>query len=268
MILLLLSPLVLQIPAAPAEASAPTLDPARARYEAAAGRWRKAAAVHAAFDLVMPGPRDEGEEAAPREVNFEVRLAKPLHGWVRIRDKEMGLLEWVADGRKVYQLDHEGKEYLEVGERLRDLPGLPLLPLEVWSNPKAKEPRSVELLPADPERTGATGLKLAFADATWTVWLDAQQRPLAATVRGTADAGETRLVVTRWEMPEKAKPEEWAGKVPEGYVLAKDDDDPAGKLLAEDTPAPEVTLTGMDDKPFQLSSLRGKAVLLNFWFYH
>ena len=37
-------------------------------------------------------------------------------------------------------------------------------------------------------------------------------------------------------------------------------------LLAAGTTAPDVTLTDLDGHSFQLSSLRGKTVLLNFWF--
>ena len=38
-------------------------------------------------------------------------------------------------------------------------------------------------------------------------------------------------------------------------------------LLAVGDTAPDVTLLGLDGQPFQLSSLRGKTVLLNFWFH-
>src|SRR5262249_50863861 len=37
-------------------------------------------------------------------------------------------------------------------------------------------------------------------------------------------------------------------------------------LLAAGTPAPDVTLYDLDGKAFPLSSLRGKTVLLHFWF--
>ncbi|MHC5211464.1 MAG: TlpA family protein disulfide reductase [Planctomycetota bacterium] len=39
-------------------------------------------------------------------------------------------------------------------------------------------------------------------------------------------------------------------------------------LLAVGAKAPDVRLTAMDDREFDLSSLRGKTVLLNFWFFH
>ncbi|MHC5210878.1 MAG: peroxiredoxin family protein [Planctomycetota bacterium] len=32
--------------------------------------------------------------------------------------------------------------------------------------------------------------------------------------------------------------------------------------------APNVTFVGMDGERFDLTSLRGRTVLLNFWFYH
>jgi cytochrome oxidase Cu insertion factor (SCO1/SenC/PrrC family) len=39
-------------------------------------------------------------------------------------------------------------------------------------------------------------------------------------------------------------------------------------LLAVGSAAPDVVLTDMDDREVKLSSLRGKTLLLNFWFYH
>ena len=39
-------------------------------------------------------------------------------------------------------------------------------------------------------------------------------------------------------------------------------------LLPVGSPAPDVTVIGMDDAPLALSSLRGKTLLVNFWFYH
>ena len=39
-------------------------------------------------------------------------------------------------------------------------------------------------------------------------------------------------------------------------------------LLAPGSTAPDVTLTDLDGHAVQLSSLRGKTVLLNFWFRH
>jgi cytochrome oxidase Cu insertion factor (SCO1/SenC/PrrC family) len=42
----------------------------------------------------------------------------------------------------------------------------------------------------------------------------------------------------------------------------------SASLLAPGTTAPDVTLTDLDGHAFQLSSLRGKTVLLNFFFRH
>lgn len=39
-------------------------------------------------------------------------------------------------------------------------------------------------------------------------------------------------------------------------------------LVPTGSAAPDVTLIAMDDSEFKLSSLRGKTLLLNFWFYH
>ena len=39
-------------------------------------------------------------------------------------------------------------------------------------------------------------------------------------------------------------------------------------LVPAGSPAPDVTVIGMDEAPIALSSLRGKTLLVNFWFYH
>ena len=41
---------------------------------------------------------------------------------------------------------------------------------------------------------------------------------------------------------------------------------PDDALLAVGSPAPDVTLRRLDGPAYGLSSLRGKTVLLNFWF--
>ncbi|HZM00927.1 MAG TPA: hypothetical protein VFD43_11820 [Planctomycetota bacterium] len=45
-------------------------------------------------------------------------------------------------------------------------------------------------------------------------------------------------------------------------------DDYEASLLAVGATIPDVSVTGMDDQALALSSLRGKTLLLNFWFYH
>ena len=45
-------------------------------------------------------------------------------------------------------------------------------------------------------------------------------------------------------------------------------DELEAKLLPVGAALPDVTVTGMDDQPLALSSLRGQTLLVNFWFYH
>ena len=45
-------------------------------------------------------------------------------------------------------------------------------------------------------------------------------------------------------------------------------DELEASLLPVGASIPDVTVTGMDDQPVALSSLRGQTLLVNFWFYH
>jgi len=40
------------------------------------------------------------------------------------------------------------------------------------------------------------------------------------------------------------------------------------KLVPVGAPIPDVAVLGLDGQPLPLSSLRGKTLLVNFWFYH
>ena len=59
-----------------------------------------------------------------------------------------------------------------------------------------------------------------------------------------------------------------------GFACASKPDEPEfdfaeleARLLPVGTPAPNVTMIDMSDQALPLSSLRGKTVLVNFWFY-
>ena len=59
---------------------------------------------------------------------------------------------------------------------------------------------------------------------------------------------------------------------PEGFEVIETSEQEApdfeAGLLSVGATAPEVSFTAMDDAQVALASLKGKTVLLNFWFYH
>lgn len=59
----------------------------------------------------------------------------------------------------------------------------------------------------------------------------------------------------------------FAFKPPEGATVMDPNSDYEASLLAAGADAPDFEAPDLDDKKLKLSSLKGKVVLLNFWFY-
>lgn len=250
----------------------PAPDPARARFEAAAAQWRKAAAVDVAFHYTAEFSAQDDTQADAQALvisgDCEIRLARPLLGTVKTT-QDGASVSYLADGAKVYWVDDAARRCQELGAALTDLPFVrDFVPLRVWADPKAPAPVSVELL-EDPARPGAQGLKLQLAHGSQTVWLDPHNQVLAATWIEGEESPPIELRFSRWSTPEAVDLALYQAKLPEGYAVVKQEPlDFDYGLLAVGSAAPEVRMTDLDGKSFALSDLRGRTILLNFWFRH
>ena len=66
----------------------------------------------------------------------------------------------------------------------------------------------------------------------------------------------------------KIDPAEFAAKPPEGYALHDPRVQMNAKLLKVGADVPDVTVTKLDGTEIRLRELKGKTVILNFWFFH
>lgn len=269
--MILISAFVLLLQESAAAPAAPP-DAAHARYEALAKSWSGAAALETAVVATGEEEREDGSSIA-HEFRFELHMAHPWWGTMQGQefvDGELaGRTDIVGDGTKVYMLNHDEKSYDEI-EDYSDGFVEALTPLRTWFSRKVSEPDSVVLLPPDEKRPGQQGIKLSFEDTTETYWLDASDKIVAGELSFPEMAKPVALEFTRWIPHATAKPEEWAGKLPEGYTPSDSGASSASPqdLLPVGSEAPAVTLKDMDGKEFQLAALRGRTVLLNFWFRH
>lgn len=266
MIFALIAPLLWQeaAPQSPA-----TADPARARFDAAVAHWRKGAALDTAFHFRVEYPAQDGMEAQTFLGDVEVHVARPLHGTLKFHQEDLSM-SYLADGAKVYEVDDSSHSYMEAGDSLQDLPFFDAFaPLLLWADPKAAAPKTIELV-QDPARPGAQGLKLQIEESTQTLWLNASDEVLAATWVQDEQAPPVEISFSRWSTPESVDLAQYRAKLPEGYVVmeAPEAMDFESGLLAVGATAPEVHMTDLDGKPLALSELRGRTVLLNFWFRH
>ncbi len=282
----------------PPQDAAAEKDPARALYERAIKRFAKAPALHLEASLTMsmalPGMEEEQDLGT-----FELtgQLAKPMYGSMAIEGKisfmgqnqEMSM-EMVADGETVYQLDHQQQTAMDMGGdwgMVFEPPfGFDMLAARAKLDLPAFD--EIAFAEADEAHAGLTGLVLETESSRRVIWFDAKENLKEYHFRSTdADAMEpTTLIKFRSvELPKEVDAKSYKRTVPEGYetmdlgdlgyveeevVEGEDDGVPpyAKDLLPVGAEAPDVTFIGMDDAKYTLSSLRGKTVLLNFWFYH
>lgn len=265
MILTLLTPALL--PALLQESAA---DPARARYDALAAQWRKPAAVEVKIELVAITPGEDGEEGSVERSTLEYRIARPLHGTVKMTSEEQGTFELVADGEHLYFLNHEEKQYMEIGQDWSAAFLEFIHPLHVWADAELSAPEGIEWLPADAARGAASGYQFAVEEqGAHTVWLDAAGRPLAMHIEMPGGDGRIELKVAQWNAHDSVDLAQWTGKLPEGYeTFAFEQPDFDASLLAVGVEAPNVTMTDMGGQAVTMADLKGKTVLLNFWFRH
>jgi len=274
----------------PAEASVPTAaEEFRASF---LGAYAEAPALH--FDARVTatmGSGEDGEEAAAIfDGKISIKMTKTGAGTISVTGKtydEPGEEEsaeamdvaLLGDGETFWSVDHgdQTTEAIE-GMSLHGLAeGNPFAPLTVWVEgevPGGKATFSKNLfggatLTFD-EEDGVTAT-YRFQGRTLTSATLAPDETMAGFIP-TIEISNIKV-----EFPENADLENYAASPPEGYELVsvgpefEEEDEEGGMeagLIELGSPAPAVDMIDLDSGAFALESLRGKTVLLNFWFYH
>lgn len=228
------------------------------------------------------------EDGSRKEVasgTLRIHAAKPLFGEFRRELEEAGertTVHLVADGSRLAYLNPDDKSYLDFGKSFSMFCDMTdLSPIYAWAGQKALEPNAIEMLPSDPMHAGERGLVVRSVEFRQELWVDVAGNLKRASVihdepaKGKPDRrqsakGRMDYLFSKLELQREVKSEQYAVAVPKDFKPMKEEQetDPAAGLLAVGTPAPDVALIALDGTTFSLSSLKGKTVLLNFWFYH
>lgn len=221
------------------------------------------------------------------ELRGEFHAAGPKSGWLQVTfgppdgDTAANRLEIVGDGERLVFLDRTEKTWMPAFDDFGKLFSMaPVLPLALWAGitePDHLQGRWVEGEPANAvlrilEVRSVPGTPVEY------LWFGADGRLLAARMTlGDDEEGqaEFHFYFRRAEFLAEADAADYRREPPEGFSLFDPEVAEGGvlpdfeeDLLSVGAMAPEVTLQDMEDREFSLASLRGKTVLLNFWFYH
>ncbi len=287
----------------PPQDAAAEKDPAQALFERVTKRFAKAPAIQLEAKIQMSISMPGMEEAMDLGTfQIDGQIAKPLHGSLSItgtvafmgQEQELSM-EMVGDGEHVYHVDHVEQTAMKMGSdwkpAFQDAFGLD--PLMAWAGNELPAFDEIAFAEADEAHAGMTGLVMTTEGTERVIWLDAKENLKEYRFRSTDPEAMEPSTVTTFQkvaMPEKVDPKTYAGSVPEGYEvmdmeemmqeleeLGYVDGEEEGEegespweagLLAVGSDAPDVVFTSMEDTTYALSSLRGKTVLMNFWFYH
>ncbi len=286
---------LLAAPAAAQEPEPPAIDPAALEvWEATVERYSAAVALafHSSGSAAL-----EGLPAFRVEESF--RGARPASGRLdthivaRYMDQEEESHDvFLGDGRKVYLLDLEDRTATEQGESWSQTHALSFYFFlgPAWTG-DAYTVEEARALPADSEHPGWRGVSLRLLPADgppdampFTLWVDAEGRAVAFGLPMFGpDEEPMRFTFSEELWRDEADPAEFAQPLPadvevtapmaeiepmdDGDDVATEDDG-FGPSTKVGEPAPEVTLTMLDGSELAPADLRGKTVLLNFWFYH
>ncbi len=266
----------------------PPPNPARQAWDALQQRLSEAQALHLEAVVVINDSEAPAEEATDFRMTVVMALAQPGTGKAHLAgsmtgpegDKEELVMDFLGTGEGIYYVDHEEKLAMHDGEAWNGSQISFFFPFlgDAWSF-GGLTAEGWELLPADAEHADWRGIRVSGTDflmeaAILDVWLDERGDLRRASVpMGSSSRMESEF--SRFETLAQVDPENYLQTLPAGYeVVGPEDEEQSeefsldGSLLPAGADAPEVTLVGMDDVAFTLSSLRGKTVLLNFWFFH
>ena len=191
-----------------------------------------------------------------------VHGAKSLYGSFRVkavRADEPFDMEVVGTGEKLFLLNHVDKTIQPGPAEWQNFFSMYLM--RTWGA-GAPEVDGVTLTEAD----GLRRLAIEWGGQTETLVVDKEGRIVAGEARGPGPL--VKHVFKRFEARSDVDPKTYAAKIPDGYATFDPFAEMNASLLEVGAAAPDVSVTGMDDKVMKLADLKGKTVVLNFWFFH
>lgn len=256
----------------------PAPDGPRALYEEVVERYSGAAALHLDFTADMQVTM-EGEEATRAEGTIAMRLMKPWRGRIDYEFREASSesaqeMSLLVEGEELLYLVHEARNVIRMPLDLSMMDQmLGLDPMLAWAERKPGEPDSVDWVDGPAPLRGLRGIQVVHGDQRQTWWLDRRGTVIAGSFENDLGgaAFQVDVVFSSTVIKGEADPADYPVEVPEGYEEPENTFDETSfeeTLLAVGADAPDVSFTGMDDQGFTLASMKGKTVLLNFWFYH
>lgn len=277
--LLLLTPLLAQEPVPPPP------DPARERWNALQKAYTDAPALRLRAVVTIADPEADETEARTLRLAIEADLMRPGAGRILLDGAETGpgdesepfRILYLGDGESIYQVDETEQLAVREGGAWNECSAMFFLSFlgKSWSGEQVGAER-VAFLPAREDQPswigiGLTGPDLYGDESTASAWFDDQGalRSFRLPIGGSA---ALVMEISALETIAEPDPKAFVHAVPEGYEITEPEEPDFGDLeaglLAVGADAPKADFIGMDDAGFDLASLRGKTVLLNFWFYH
>ncbi len=221
----------------------------------------------------------DGDEPTRLDVKGEFHAGDGRSGWLAVTLTDGGgeesSFEALGDGERVLLVDHEDRNWLPIGDSFGELLSMvPVLPLALWSGIVEVDQLQgawEEAEPANP-MLRVLAIRIRPEDPAEYLWFGPEDELLAvSTTIGAEDDGRATLhfYFHHAAFLAETDPADYRRSPPEDYTAFEVEmPDYEARLLAVGAEAPEVTFRDMEDREFTLASLRGRTVLLNFWFYH
>lgn len=243
-------------------------------WEALLSRHAAAKSLSAQYTLRIEGAVVD-EAGDPEELGrYQARLAlgRPFAGGGRVEDPDgNAVLELGSDGTRWYSIDRAHHTYRVEPANLGSLWSVPqLAPFQAFLGADVPEPASVTSRPG--EGGGQTvAVDLGDKQEEYDLGPDGSLRSARHSYE-TRDpqVGRVRVTyhydLTAWTL--SADSNLAPQPPPSEFEEIGSDWEVAQRLLPKGTPVPDLHVQTLDGGQLALSELRGKTVLLNFWFYH
>ena len=230
------------------------------------------AAAEKALDEIAAAMKDAAAVGFELRFKYEdqtyttkVTLKRP--NLARIEDEQSIT---VLDGKAYWYYVKESNEYMTVGQTDDFAPTISSPLSELYFGHALLE--NAAAASADPEkRTVTWRIEDEGASTEYKIWTDEKKAVIRFTTT-YADEGEEpstqEMEVAGFTTSPAVAGDAFAFSPPEGStVMDTGGGDLEASLLAVGADAPDFEAPGLDDAKFKLSSLKGKVVLLNFWFH-